>query len=181
MIDKQNTDRKKKIFPVILLLCVIMGGTGLFYYKNKEDIASTVSKKETVKDRNSISSKKETVNEKNSAVEEYESLENGTNNSFSTYYNGYIYYKKGHVLYRRNMTKSHGMETDIVYYLQDEDANFVIMDGNIYVFSIHGAKSNNGTEFSKRLTNVTLLMDFGETGGEGVDVEWIRSVADLEF
>ena len=119
MIDKQNTDRKKKIFPVILLLCVIMGGTGLFYYKNKEDIASTVSKKETVKDRNSISSKKETVNEKNSAVEEYESLENGTNNSFSTYYNGYIYYKKGHVLYRRNMTKSHGMETDIVYYLQD--------------------------------------------------------------
>ena len=33
----------------------------------------------------------------------------------------------------------------------------------------------------KRLTNVTLLMDFGETGGEGVDVEWIRSVADLEF
>ena len=56
-----------------------------------------------------------------------------------------------------------------------------IMDGNIYVFSIHGAKSNNGTEFSKRLTNVTLLMDFGETGGEGVDVEWIRSVADLEF
>ena len=49
-----------------------MGGTGLFYYKNKEDIASTVSKKETVKDRNSISSKKETVNEKNSAVEEYE-------------------------------------------------------------------------------------------------------------
>lgn len=133
MIDKQNTDRKKKIFPVILLLCVIMGGTGLFYYKNKEDIASTVSKKETVKDRNSISSKKETVNEKNSAVEEYESLENGTNNSFSTYYNGYIYYKKGHVLYRRNMTKSHGMETDIVYYLQDEDANFVIMDGNIYI------------------------------------------------
>ena len=51
----------------------------------------------------------------------------------------------------------------------------------IYVFSIHGAKSNNGTEFSKGLTNVTLLMDFGETGGEGVDVEWIRSVADLEF
>lgn len=56
-----------------------------------------------------------------------------------------------------------------------------IMDGNIYVFSIHGAKSNNGTEFSKGLTNVTLLMDFGETGGEGLDVEWIRSVADLEF
>ena len=35
-----------------------------------------------------------------------------------------------------------------------------IMDGNIYVFSIHGAKSNNGTEFSKRLTNVTLLIGF---------------------
>ncbi len=35
MIDKQNTDRKKKIFLIILLLCVIMGGTGLFYYKNK--------------------------------------------------------------------------------------------------------------------------------------------------
>ena len=25
------------------------------------------------------------------------------------------------------------------------------------------------------------ITDFDETGGEGVDVEWIRSVADLEF
>lgn len=133
MIDKQNTERKRKILPIILLLCVIMGGTGLFYYKNKGDFFSTADKRETVNDKNSTAEEKKIVNGKNGSVEEYESLENGTNNSFSRYYNGYIYYKKGHCLYRRNLANSHETEDDIICYLQDENANFVIMDGKIYV------------------------------------------------
>ena len=51
---------------------------------------------------------------------------------------------------------------------------------DIYVFNIHDYKSNNGTPFTQRPTAVTLILDFGETCGEPVQVEWIRSYKTLE-
>lgn len=47
-----------------------------------------------------------------------------SNNSFSTYYDGYIYYKKGAYLCRQKTEEYDGVET--IYYLKDEDAAFII-------------------------------------------------------
>ncbi len=54
-----------------------------------------------------------------------------------------------------------------------------VKDG-VYYFTVTGAKSNNGTPFSGRPEVITLLLDFGQTGGEGVGIEWIRSVKELK-
>lgn len=54
-----------------------------------------------------------------------------------------------------------------------------IVDGDTYVFQVAGSHSNNGTEFSTRPVNVTLYLDFGETCGEGIGIEWIRSMKDI--
>lgn len=62
-----------------------------------------------------------------------------------------------------------------------KESDAQVINDHIYVFNIKGAKSNNGTEFSKRLVNITLFLDFGDTGDKGVDVEWIRSVNELAF
>lgn len=61
------------------------------------------------------------------------------------------------------------------------EADAQVIDGDVYVFCIRGTKSGNGTLFSKRQVSVTLILDFGETGGDGVDVEWIRTMSDSDF
>lgn len=54
------------------------------------------------------------------------------------------------------------------------------VDKDIYVFNINGARSNNSTPFTKRRQNVTLILDFGKTGDEGVVVDWIKSFSSIE-
>ena len=60
----------------------------------------------------------------------------------------------------------------------EKDARRVGED--IYVFTVSGSRSNNGTEFSTHPVNMTLYLDFGETQGEGVSIEWIRSLESPE-
>lgn len=56
------------------------------------------------------------------------------------------------------------------------DENDAETDGkDIYVFKIKGTKSNNGTTFPDKLVNIDLILDFGNTGGEGVSIDWIKS------
>ena len=109
--EKQKAG-KKRVLPIIVLLCVILAGAGFFYYKNKGGVTSS-------------------TDGKNATVKEYEDSVNGTNNSFSTYYDGYIYYKKGAYLCRQKTEEYDGVET--IYYLKDEDAAFIIMDGKLYI------------------------------------------------
>ena len=116
--NEKNTGGKKGISPVIVLLCVIVAGAGFFYYKSKGGSASTAGDKGIEKS-------------KNDTAKVYEDTENGTQNSFSKYYDGYIYYREGDYLYREKEEGSDGVET--LYSFNDEDANFVIMDGDIYV------------------------------------------------
>ena len=61
-----------------------------------------------------------------------------------------------------------------------EESDVRIVDGDIYVFEVTGSRSNNGTAFSLRPVNVSLILDFGYTDGEGVGIEWIRSVKNLD-
>lgn len=109
--EKQKAG-KKRVLPIIVLLCVILAGAGFFYYKNKGGVTSS-------------------TDGKNATVKEYEDSVNGTNNSFSTYYDGYIYYKKGAYLCRQKTEEYDGVET--IYYLKDEDTAFIIMDGKLYI------------------------------------------------
>ena len=51
---------------------------------------------------------------------------------------------------------------------------------DVYVFDTAGFRSNNATPFSKERRNVTLILDFGKTGDEGVVVDWIKSASQLE-
>ncbi len=51
---------------------------------------------------------------------------------------------------------------------------------DIYVFRIADFRSNNGTRFAGKGANVTLILDFGQAGGEPVAVDWVRSYATLE-
>ena len=51
---------------------------------------------------------------------------------------------------------------------------------DIYVFKITDYLSNNGTHFTERPTNITLILNFGNIGNEPVIVEWIRSFEKLE-
>lgn len=55
----------------------------------------------------------------------------------------------------------------------EQDAQMT--DGNVYVFHVAGTKSNNGTAFPNHTSNIAIYLDFGDTGYEGVDVEWIKS------
>ena len=51
---------------------------------------------------------------------------------------------------------------------------------DIYVFKITDYLSNNGTHFTERPTNITLILNFGNISNEPVIVEWIRSFEKLE-
>ena len=133
--EKQKAG-KKRVLPIIVLLCVILAGAGFFYYKNKGGVTSS-------------------TDGKNATVKEYEDSVNGTNNSFSTYYDGYIYYKKGAYLCRQKTEEYDGVET--IYYLKDEDTAFIIMDGKLYIN--YQDKTDNLYKFIKvdLPTDVTIL------------------------
>lgn len=61
------------------------------------------------------------------------------------------------------------------------DSEKAVKAGNdIYIFNINDYTSNNGTPFTQRPTGVTLILDFGETCGEPVEIEWIRSYKTME-
>lgn len=51
---------------------------------------------------------------------------------------------------------------------------------DIYVFKTTDFLSNNGTHFTEKPTNITLILNFGNTGNEPVVVEWIRSFERME-
>lgn len=51
---------------------------------------------------------------------------------------------------------------------------------DIYVFHIIDYMSNNGTSFTKRPVGVTLILDFGETCSQPVQIDWIRSYETVE-
>lgn len=70
---------------------------------------------------------------------------------------------------------SYGVMSAPEYWTFLESDACVSGDG-VYVFSVMDKKSNNGTSFSERPVNVTLYLDFGDTKGEGVEIEWIRSL-----
>lgn len=55
------------------------------------------------------------------------------------------------------------------------------VDEDMYVFKITDFQSNNGYSFSKQPTNITMTLDFGDTCGEPVVIEWIRSFTDAEL
>lgn len=50
---------------------------------------------------------------------------------------------------------------------------------DVYVFYLKDALSNNGTPFPDKATG-TVILDFGETDGEAVAVEWMRSCRNIE-
>ena len=52
---------------------------------------------------------------------------------------------------------------------------------DIYVFKITDVRSKNGYSFSKALTNATMTLDFGDTCGEPVVIEWVRSLTNAEL
>ena len=60
-----------------------------------------------------------------------------------------------------------------------DESDARVVDGNVYVFTVPGSRSGNGTEFSARPVSLTLYLDFGETCGEGGGIEWIRSMESL--
>lgn len=61
------------------------------------------------------------------------------------------------------------------------NADEAIKAGNdIYVFRVAGCRSNNGTLFSAKGATVTLIIDFGDTCGEPVAIDWIRSFEHIE-
>lgn len=51
---------------------------------------------------------------------------------------------------------------------------------DIYVFKISDYKSLNGYPFTTRPTSVRLILDFGDTCGEPVHIDWIRSYKTIE-
>ena len=119
---KENGENKKKkagkkgILPIVLFLCVIIVGAGFFYYKSKDG---------------SINATGDAKSKKND-IKVYEDTENGSDNFFSSYYKGYVYYKKGGYLYRQKMNSND--EEEEIYYLGDGNSDFVIRDGDIYIY-----------------------------------------------
>lgn len=109
---------KKRILPIIVLLCVIVAGIGFFYHKSKGGTTNTTDNAGLQKS-------------KKNDVKVYEDTENGSDNFFSRYYKGYVYYKKGGYLYRQKMNSDD--EEEEIYYLGDENSDFVIMDDDIYI------------------------------------------------
>lgn len=51
---------------------------------------------------------------------------------------------------------------------------------DMYIFHIADIQSNNGTHFTERGASITLILDFGETYGEPVVIDWIRSFERIE-
>lgn len=109
---------KKRVLPIVVLLCVIVAGAGFFYHKSKSGTTNTTDNTESEK-------------RKKKDVKVYEDSKNGSDNFFSQYYNGYIYYKREGYLYREKMEGDNEAET--IYYLGDGNSDFVIMDGDIYI------------------------------------------------
>jgi hypothetical protein len=65
------------------------------------------------------------------------------------------------------------------YWALDSD-KAIKVGKDIYVFNIYDYKSNNGTPFTERPTGVSLILDFGETCGEPVQIDWIRSYKSID-
>lgn len=65
------------------------------------------------------------------------------------------------------------------FWTLDPDKSLKIGE-DIYVFRISDFLSNNGNRFSGREETVSLFLDFGETCGEPVVLEWLRSYEKLE-
>lgn len=118
--EKENgeNEKKKGVLSIVLLLCVLIAGAGVFYYKNKGGSTNTADNAGLQKS-------------KKNDVKVYEDTENGSDNFFSRYYKGYVYYKKEGYLYRQKMNSDD--EEEVIYYLGDENSDFVIMDGDIYI------------------------------------------------
>ncbi len=61
------------------------------------------------------------------------------------------------------------------YWIFDE-REAIRTDRETYLFRVEGTKSTNGTLFPTRPTSVTLHLEFGETHGDGVRIESVKSV-----
>lgn len=121
--DKKAENGKKGIIPAILLLCVIVVGVGVFYYKNKVGDTKTTS----------TTNKKEIEKSKNNTAKEYEDSANGVWNSYSEYYKGDIYYIGDECLYKKNADTE---EIEILYNMGDEAGAysfFKIFNDSIYL------------------------------------------------
>ncbi|WP_321332403.1 alginate lyase family protein [uncultured Bacteroides sp.] len=57
-----------------------------------------------------------------------------------------------------------------------DEKDAVKIENGIYVFRIAGSRSNNGTLFTGSKITVSLMLDFGNTCGEPVKIEYIHSV-----
>ncbi len=79
---------------------------------------------------------------------------------------------------RRWLTLSCDVMSAPEYWTFDERA--AVRIGDTWFFRVEGARSNNGTRFAEQPVRTTLLLDFGQTGDQGVVVERIRSVASPE-
>ena len=119
--NQKKTGVKKGIISAILLLCVIVAGAGFFYYKKSGGSADSADGNKVEKSKNDTVKKA------------YKDSANGINNEVSTYYDGYIYYKKGNEIWRHKEEENDGEEDGFVCYLEDETDNFVVMDGDIYI------------------------------------------------
>ncbi|MCD8165724.1 MAG: hypothetical protein LUE93_06140 [Bacteroides sp.] len=60
-------------------------------------------------------------------------------------------------------------------YWKLEREQAIRVEKDIYIYDIRKILSNNGTPFSNREVSVTLLLNFGETNGVPVEIDWIRS------
>lgn len=121
--DKKVEKGKKGIIPAILLLCVIVAGAGVFYYRNKGGDTKTAS----------TTNKKEIEKSKNNTAKEYEDSANGVWNSYSEYYKGDIYYIGSECLYKKNADTE---EIEILYNMGDEAGAysfFKIFNDSIYL------------------------------------------------
>lgn len=65
------------------------------------------------------------------------------------------------------------------YWTPDPDKSLRI-GRDIYVFKVSDILSNNGNRFSNKEETVSLFFDFGETCGEPVVLEWLRSFEKIE-
>lgn len=94
----------------------------------------------------------------------------------------YIKVKVAHMPQKRNkawLQLSYSVESAPEFWTFNEK-QAVSSDNGIYVFHIRGSKSNNGTIFPAHAASITLTLDFGQTYGDGIDIEWIRSAATAE-
>ncbi|MDH6341946.1 hypothetical protein M2480_000609 [Parabacteroides sp. PFB2-12] len=78
------------------------------------------------------------------------------------------------------LTLSYSIQAAPEFWELDSDKATKIGE-DLYVFKITDFQSNNGAPFSIRPTNVTLILNFGDTCGSPVVVEWVRSYTDAEI